>query len=97
MSFIILFLIIIMLYASLSTYKSIYKVIFMTVFLSGMTSAFLMYGLKVFKTGDIFVILNTEMNMTIFIHACVIWVAADLIVFLKIIKNYRQYVEVNAS
>ncbi len=96
MSFIILFLIIILLYATLSKYGSIYKVIFMTLLTVGMTSAFLIYGIVVFRSSDVFIILNTEMNRTIFTHACIIWYAADLLVVLKIIKNHRKYKEVNS-
>ena len=96
MSFIILILIIIMLYASLTKYGNLQKVLFMSILMICMTSAFLIYGFNVFKTEDAFVILNTEMNRTVFIYACIIWFAADLIVILKIIRNYRKYIEVNS-
>jgi len=96
MSFIILTLIIILLYAVLSKYSSIYKVIFMTAIVCGMTSAFLFYGIRTFGKGTVFVILNTEMNMTTFVYACVIWSAADILVIIKMVKNFRNYVEVNS-
>lgn len=97
MSFIILLLIFIMLYASLTKYGSLYKLLFMTFLTAGMTTSFLLFGLKVFKTNEIFVILNTEMSMTTFIHTCIIWYAADIIVFIKMLKNHRSYLEVNSS
>jgi len=97
MSFIILILIIILLYASLSKYGSIYKVLLMTAVVSGMTAAFFIYGIGIFRESDIFVILDTQMNITAFVHACIIWFTADIIVIYKIIKNYRKYIEINAS
>jgi len=97
MSFIILILIIIMLYASLTRYGNIAKVMLITVLISGMTVAFLIYGIHIFGRGNSFVILNTEMNRTVFIHACLVWFAADLLVFFKILKNYRRYKEVNSK
>jgi hypothetical protein len=96
MSFIILILIIILLYASLSKYSNLYKVIFMITLVTVMTSAFLIYGLGIFEKRDVLVILNTEMNRTTFFYACIIWFAADLLVIVKIIKNYRKYIEVNS-
>ena len=96
MSFIILILIIILLYATLTKYGSIYKVLFMTALVISMTAAFFIYGMDVFGKSDTFVILNTEMNRTVFIHACIIWSAADLLVIFKIIKNYRKYIAVNS-
>ncbi|PKL17357.1 MAG: hypothetical protein CVV49_11530 [Spirochaetae bacterium HGW-Spirochaetae-5] len=96
MSFIILLLIIILLYATLTKYSGINKVIFMTAIITGMTAAFAIYGLTVFKTADSWIILNTQMNRATFIHACIIWSAADLIVIFKMIKNYRYYIEVNS-
>lgn len=97
MSLIILILIIILLYASLSTYNSIYKVLLMTAIVSGITAAFIVYGIGIFRKGDIFAILDTQMNKTVFIHACVIWFIADIIVIYKIVKNYRYYLEINVS
>jgi len=96
MSFIILILIIILLYATLTKYGSIYKVLFMTALVISMTAAFLIYGMNVFGKSDTLIILNTEMNRTVFIHACIIWSAADLFVILKIFKNYRKYTVVNS-
>jgi hypothetical protein len=69
---------------------------FMTVFITGMTAAFTIYGLSVFNTTDSWVILNTSMNKTTFIHACIVWFAADIIVIVKMVKNYRYYIEVNS-
>ena len=97
MSLIILILIIILLYASLTKYGSIYKVLLMTVIVAGMTSVFLVYGIGIFRKGDIFILLDTRMNKTVFIHACIIWFAADILVIYKIITNYRKYIEVNAG
>lgn len=97
MSLIILFLIIILLYASLSTYGNIFKVLLMTIAIFGMTSTFLVYGLDVFSRGDIFAILDTRMNKTLFVHACAIWFAADMLVLYRIIKSYMKYLEVNAD
>ncbi len=97
MSLIILILIIILLYATLSTYQSIFKVLLMTAIVSGMTAVFIIYGISIFRNSDIFAILDTQMNKTVFIHACAAWTAADLLVIYKIIKNYRHYVAVNAS
>ncbi|HNX24051.1 MAG TPA: hypothetical protein PKG60_08360 [Spirochaetota bacterium] len=96
MSFIILILIIILLYAVLTKYSSMHKVILMTVFVLSMTTAFLIYGINVFKGSDTFVLLNTEMNLTVFVYACIIWFAADILVIFKIVKNYRKYIEVNS-
>lgn len=96
MSFIILLLIIILLYATLTKYGSIYKVLFMTAVITAMTAAFTIYGLGIFDTAESWVILNTQMNRATFIHACIIWSAADLIVIFKMIKNYRYYIEVNS-
>jgi len=86
-----------MLYASFAKYGSIYKVLFMTTLLTGMTSAFLVYGITVLGKSEVFVILNTEMNLTTFIHACVIWFIADMLVIYKISKNYRRYINVNSA
>ncbi len=96
MSFIILILIIILLYATLTKYPGIYKVIVMTALVTGMTAAFAIYGLTVFNTADSWVILNTQINKVTFIHACIVWSVADIIVIFKMIKNYRYYVEVNS-
>lgn len=96
MSFIILLLIIILLYATLTKYSGINKVIFMTAVITGMTAAFATYGFSVFETADSWVILNTQMNRATFIHAVIIWSAADIIVIFKMIKNYRYYIEVNS-
>ena len=97
MSFIILILIIVLLYASLSGYGSIFKVLFMAALITGITSAFIFFGIQVFRKSNIFVILNTQMDLRTFIHACAIWIAADLLVFFKIIKNYRVYIAVNSE
>jgi len=97
MSFIILILIIILLYISLSRYSSIYKVLFMAAVVTSMTTAFLFYGMQIFRENEIFTILNTEMNMTVFIHACLIWFAADILVIFKIVKNLKKYNEVNSA
>ncbi len=95
MSFIILLLIVILIYATLSTYGSVIKVVFMSLLVTGMTVGFLLYGLHELTSVGTFSILNTKMNMTVFIHACIVWFAADIIVLYKIVTNYRFYIEVN--
>lgn len=97
MSFIILILIILLLYASLSKYSNIFKVLLMGLLISGMTSAFIVYGIHIFRITNVFYILNTDLDLPTFINACAIWIAADIIVFFKIIKNYRIYVAVNSE
>jgi hypothetical protein len=68
----------------------------MITLVTSLTSAFLIYGLGIFGKSDVFVILNTEMNRTTFFHVCIIWFAADLLVIVKIIKNYKKYIAVNS-
>lgn len=97
MSLIILFLIIIMLYATLSKYGSVSKVIVMSIFIFGLTLAFLLYGIRQLALHEIFQVLNTQMNLTVFIHACTVWFIADIIVLYKIVTNYRFYVEINSK
>ena len=97
MSFAILILIFFLIYSVLTKYGSIVKVVAMQVIVFGMTSAFLMYGIRVLNDGNTFVVLNTEIDKTSFIHVCVVWFLADLIVTFKIIRNYRYYQEVNST
>jgi glycerol-3-phosphate acyltransferase PlsY len=96
MSFVILGLIIFLLYATLSKYSSLFKTIFMIVIVLGITFAFPFYGLHFFSGSDVIVIVKTELNMNYFIHVCAIWFCADILVIIKIIKNYRKYLEVNS-
>jgi len=96
MSFVILGLIIFLLYATLAKYGSLFKTISMIVIVLGMTSAFLFYGLHFFSDSDIIVIVRTELNMKYFVHVCAIWFCADILVIIKIIMNYRRYLEVNS-
>jgi hypothetical protein len=96
MSFVILGLIIILLYATLSKYNSLFKTMFMIGIVLGLTLAFLFYGLHVLSEGDIIDLLDTKLNMKVFIHVCVVWFCADIIVIVKIIMNYRKYLEVNS-
>lgn len=97
MSFIILLLIIFLIYACLAKYGSIMKVAVMFALIFGMTAAFLLYGIQMFRTTDVFSIAATEINLLSFIHVCVVWTGADLICAYKIIKNYRYYLEVNGK
>ena len=96
MSLIILGLIIILIYAALTKYSNLFKTISMIVIVLSMTLAFLFYGLSVLNKGDLIAILDTNMNMRLFIHVCVVWFGADIIVIIKIIRNYRRYLEVNS-
>ncbi|MCL2154555.1 MAG: hypothetical protein FWH53_02700 [Leptospirales bacterium] len=96
MSLVILCLIIILIYASLTKYGNLFKTISMIVIVLGMTLAFLFYGLNVLNRGDLIAILDTNMNMKLFIHVCVVWFCADIIVIIKIIRNYKKYLEVNS-
>ena len=95
MSFVILGLIIFLLYATLSKYSSLFKTLIMIFIVLGMTIAFFFYGLYFFDENDIIVIVKTELNMKYFIHVCAAWLFADIIVIIRIIKNYRRYLEVN--
>jgi hypothetical protein len=95
MSFVILGLIIFLIYATLTKYSNLFKVIFMSVIVLGITFAFLFYGLYFFGESDIIVIVRTKLNMKYFIHVCAIWFCADILVIIKIIMNYRKYLEVN--
>ena len=97
MSFVILCLIIILLYATLSTYTGLLKTVSMILIVLGMTLAFLFYGLHVLSSEDMISILDTNMNMKLFIHVCIVWFCADIIVIIKIIRNYKRYLEVNFS
>ncbi|MCL1865507.1 MAG: hypothetical protein FWF73_06830 [Spirochaetes bacterium] len=96
MSFVILGLIIFLLYATLSKYGSLFKTLSMIVIVLGMTFAFLFYGLHFFSESDIIVIVKTELNMKYFMHVCGIWFCADILVIVKIIGNYKRYLEVNS-
>ena len=97
MSFVILGLIIFLLYATLSRYSSLFKTISMIIIVPSMTLAFLFYGLHFFSESDIIVIVKTELNMKYFAHVCGIWFCADILVIIKIIMNYRRYLEVNSQ
>lgn len=97
MSFAILILIFFLLYSVLTKYGSIVKVIAMQFIVFSMTSAFLVYGLGLLRKGDTFIILNTEIDKASFIHVCIVWFIADLVVTFKIIRNYRYYQAVNSS
>lgn len=97
MSFVILLLIFFLIYASLSKYDSLLRVIYMSTIVFALTGAFIFYGIIKFKAAEVFSILDTTINMTVFIHVCVAWLVADLIVLSKIIKNYRTYIEVNST
>ena len=97
MSFVILALIIFLLYACLTTYGSLLKVIAISAVIYAMTAGFLFYGIRELGRGDVFSVVGTEINLTYFIHVCVVWFAADVVCTVKIIKNYRYYLEVNIS
>jgi hypothetical protein len=97
MSFVILILIIFFLYSMLTKYGSIVKVVAMQGLVFGMTSAFLIYGIRILEDKNTFMIFNTEIDKSSFIHVCIVWFLADMLVTFKIIKNYRHYVEVNSS
>jgi len=94
MSLVILCLIIILIYAALTKYSNLFKTISMIVIVLGMTLSFLFYGLNVLNRGELIAILDTNMNMKLFIHVCVVWFCADIIVIIKIIRNYKKYLEV---
>lgn len=97
MSFIILVLIIILLYALLTKYSSMHKVLFMILLVSGMTFSFLVFGLSMFSRNSIISILDTEMDMMVFIHVCIVWFAADALVIYRILKQYHKYLDVNSE
>ena len=63
----------------------------------GMTAAFIIYGIYMFRAADVFSIAGTEINFISFIHVCVVWAVADIICAFKIRKNYRYYLEVNGK
>ncbi len=97
MSFIILILIIFLIYACLTKYPSMAKVIFINAVIFGMTAAFLVYGIVMFRASEVFSIVGTEINMVSFIHVCIVWFGADVICAFRIMKNRRYYLEVNSS
>jgi len=97
MSFAILILIFFLIYSLLTKYGNIVKVTAMLGLIFGMTSTFLLYGIRMLDNGNTFIILNTEIDRTSFIHVCVVWFITDLVVTFKIIRNYRYYLEVNSS
>jgi hypothetical protein len=97
MSFAILILIFFLLYSVLTKYGSIVKVVAMQAAVFGMTSLFMIYGIRMLADGNTFIILNTEIDRVSFIHVCIVWFIADMIVTYKIIRNYRHYKEVNSS
>lgn len=97
MSFIILLLIIFLIYVCLAKYGTIFKAAVMISVIFGMTVAFLIYGIYMFRVTDVFSIAGTEINLVAFIHVCVVWAGADIICAFKIMKNYRYYLEVNGE
>jgi hypothetical protein len=97
MSFIILAVIIVLLYATFAKYGSVLKAFSVSLFITGLTLAFMLYGLTVFENNSVFTLLNTEMNMAVFVHACIVWFIADILVIYKIARNYRLYLSVNAE
>ncbi len=97
MSFIILILIIFLIYACLAKYGSIFKAAAMISVISGMTAAFFIYGIYMFRVTDVFSIAGTGINFVSFIHVCAVWTGADIICAFKIMKNYRYYLKVNSK
>jgi hypothetical protein len=97
MSFIILLLIIFLIYACLAKYGTMLKVAMMISLIFGMTAAFLIYGIFMFRVTDVFSIAGTDINLVSFIHVCVVWAGADIICAFKIKRNYRYYLEVNSE
>lgn len=97
MSFIILILIIFLIYACLTKYDSMLKVAAMISLIIGMTVVFLIYGMYMFSSADVFSIAGTDINLVSFIHVCIVWAGADIICAAKIIRNYRYYLEVNGE
>ncbi len=97
MSFIILLLIIFLIYACLAKYGTKLKATAMISVIFGMTAAFLIYGVFMFRVTDVFSIAGTDINLVSFIHVCVVWTGADIICAFKIMKNFRYYLEVNGE
>ena len=97
MSFVILIFIFMMLYVCLKNYASIFSVVSVMAVFFGATTAFLIYGMAMLKSGSTFVVVNTEINTWAFRHFVAAWYIADLFVSYRAIKQYRLYVQVNGK
>lgn len=85
-----------MLYVCLKKYSSIFSVAFVVAVFFGATTAFLLYGVGMFKNGSTFMMINTEINSWGFWHFVAAWYIADMFVTYRAVQQYRMYVKVNS-
>ncbi len=95
MSFVILLFIFGMIGICLKKYSSIFSAGSTIVLLFGITTAFLVYGVFRLSGADTFIVVNTRINATAFYHFCTAWYIADFFCTYRIIRLYREYVEIN--
>jgi hypothetical protein len=84
-----------MIYICLKKYASLLSAAFTIFLLFAMTTAFLLYGLRMLSGADTFVVVNTDMDALSFCHFCIAWYIADLFCTYRVIRIYRMYVRVN--